>query len=165
MRDRPEEIIAFIQAEAEAAAFNMAAEVAATGHRAMTATYSLGFSLEQEKRGSYTKCNITISKEVESPIVSEASIMRLMDKRSLWNYQNTIAPDGIMILNPSMIDKEPDIPCGKVFHVPFNEIAQQLGNPKTANLAAMDSTAKFPQEIPYEIVPKLAENSFARNPG
>ena len=91
----------------------------------------------QEKRGGRTMCNIVISDGTESPIISEANIMLIFDEKSLGDYQNLMDPNGTLILNSSMIDMEPACPCASLRKVPFNEIAQELGNPKTANVVEL----------------------------
>lgn len=118
----------------------------------------------QEKRGGRTMCNIVISDGVESPIISEANIMLIFDERSLGDYQSLMDPKGTLILNSSMIDMEPTCACASLRKVPFNEIAQELGNPKTANVVALGYIAKLLPEIPYDLIAGEVEKSFAAKP-
>jgi 2-oxoglutarate ferredoxin oxidoreductase subunit gamma len=118
----------------------------------------------QEKRGGRTMCNIVISDGMESPIISEANIMLIMDERSLGDYQDIIAPDGTMIINSSMIDTEPTSNYGSLKKIPFNEIAQELGNPKTANVVAMGYIAKLLPMIPYDTISAEVAKSFSAKP-
>ena len=118
----------------------------------------------QEKRGGRTMCNIVISDGMESPIISAADIMLIFDERSLGDYQNMMAEDGTLILNSSMIEMEPTCKCANVQKVPFYDIAQELGNPKTANVVAMGYIAKMLPMIPYEIIAAEVEKSFAKKP-
>ena len=118
----------------------------------------------QEKRGGRTMCNIVISETVESPIISEANIMLIMDERSLQDYQELMDPKGTLILNSSMIDIEPSCVCASVRKVPFYDLAQELGNSKTANVVALGYIAKFLPEIPYALIAAEVENSFAKKP-
>ena len=118
----------------------------------------------QEKRGGRTMCNIVISDGMESPIISAADIMLIFDERSLGDYQGMMAENGTLILNSSMIDLEPTCKCGNVQKVPFYDIAQELGNSKTANVVAMGYIAKMLPMIPYEIIEAEVEKSFAKKP-
>ena len=118
----------------------------------------------QEKRGGRTMCNIVISDGVESPIISEANIMLIFDERSLKDYQHLVAEDGILILNSSMIDVEPACECAAIQKIPFYTMAQELGNPKTANVVALGYVAKLLPMIPYEIIAAEVEKSFAAKP-
>ena len=118
----------------------------------------------QEKRGGRTMCNIVISDGVESPIISAADIMLIFDERSLGDYQNIMAEDGILILNSSMIDLEPTCKCGSIKKIPFYDVAQELGNSKTANVVALGYIAKLLPMIPYETIAAEVEKSFAKKP-
>lgn len=118
----------------------------------------------QEKRGGRTMCNIVISDGVESPIISEANIMLLFDERSLHDYQHLMAPDGTLILNSSMIEVEPTVSCGSVRKVPFYDVAQQLGNPKTANVVAMGYISNLLPMVPFETISAEVERSFEKKP-
>lgn len=118
----------------------------------------------QEKRGGRTMCNIVISDSVESPIISAADIMMIMDERSLSDYQELMAEDGTLILNSSMIDVESTCKCGSIKKVPFYDIAQELGNPKTANVVALGYIAKLLPMIPYDTIAAEVEKSFAAKP-
>lgn len=118
----------------------------------------------QEKRGGRTMCNITISHDIESPIISEANIMMLFDERSVTEYQNMMDPNGILIYNSSMIDTAPSCICGSLRSVPFYDIAQNLGNSKTANVVALGYLAKLLPEIPYDLIEDEVKKSFERKP-
>lgn len=118
----------------------------------------------QEKRGGRTMCNIVISDSVESPIISQADLMLIFDERSLGDYQSLMNPAGVLVLNSSMIDLEPACRCARVCKVPFLDIAQELGNPKTANVVALGYLARFLPEIPYDTIAAEVERSFAAKP-
>lgn len=118
----------------------------------------------QEKRGGRTMCNIVISDSVESPIISAADIMLIFDEKSLGDYQHLMAEDGTLILNRSMIEVEPICKCGSLKKIPFYDLAQELGNPKTANVVALGYIAKLLPMIPYEIIAAEVEKSFAAKP-
>lgn len=118
----------------------------------------------QEKRGGRTMCNIVISDGVESPIISEANVMMIMDERSLGDFQDLMAPDGTLILNSSMIEKEPTCKCKSVKKVPFYDIAQKLGNTKAANIVSLGYIAKLLPMIPYDTIAAEVEKSFAKKP-
>ncbi len=118
----------------------------------------------QEKRGGRTMCNIVISDGVESPIISEANIMLIFDERSLKDYQALMDPNGTLIINSDMVKIEPEVSCKDVRKVPFNEIAVEVGNSKTANVVAMGYIAKLLPEVPFEIIKEKVADSFAKKP-
>ena len=118
----------------------------------------------QEKRGGRTMCNIVISDGIESPIISEADIMLIFDERSLRDYQSLMSPEGELVINSSMVDLEPDCECKTVKKLPFNDIALEVGNAKTANVVAMGYIAKLLPEVPFELIKAEVEKSFAKKP-
>lgn len=140
------------------------------GETLCDATIKAGFNVTfvpfygQEKRGGRTMCNIVISDGMESPIISAADIMLIFDERSLGDYQDMVSENGILILNSSMIDIESACKCASIQKVPFYDIAQELGNSKTANVVAMGYIAKMLPMIPYEIIAAEVEKSFAKKP-
>jgi len=133
---------------------------------AITAGFNVTFVpfYGQEKRGGRTMCNIVISDGMESPIISEANLMLIMDERSLSDYQAMMDPEGVMIINSSMVDQEPTCPCKEVKKVPLNDMAQELGNTKTANVVALGVLAKFLPMVPYDAIAAQVEKSFAKKP-
>lgn len=130
---------------------------------AIKAGYKVTFSpfYGQEKRGGRTMCNIVISDEMESPIISEAKVMLIMDERSLAEYEGLMAEDGTLIINSSMIDTEPTAKCARIDKVPFYDIAQELGNTKTANMVALGYVMKCLPEISYDSVVEEVKKAFA----
>lgn len=118
----------------------------------------------QEKRGGRTMCNIVISDGIESPIISEADIMLIFDERSLGDYQSLMNPDGELVINSSMVSIEPEVSCRKITKIPFNDVALNVGNAKTANVVAMGYIAKLLPEVPFELIQTEVEKSFAKKP-
>ena len=118
----------------------------------------------QEKRGGRTMCNIVISDGVESPIISEADIMLIFDERSLTDYQALMSAGGTMILNGDLVELEPKTDCKDIRKIPFSRLAQEVGNPKTANVIALGYVAKLLPMIPYDIIAAEVERSFAAKP-
>lgn len=114
----------------------------------------------QEKRGGRTMCEIVISDEVGSPIVSAAEIVMVMDEKSLRDYEERVMPKGLLIINSSMIETEPTRKDINVKKVPFNEIAKEVGNPRTANMVALGSVLRHFNLISVESVTKEVEKTF-----
>ena len=130
---------------------------------AIKAGYLVTFSpfYGQEKRGGRTMCNIVISDEMESPIISEAQVMLIFDERSLTEYEHLLDPAGTLILNSSMIEKEPTAPCAQIDKVPFYDLAQKIGNTKTAKMIALGYVLKYLPAIDYGVVEEEVKKTFA----
>jgi len=118
----------------------------------------------QEKRGGRTMCNIVISDGIESPILSEADIMLIFDDRSLGDYQALMSKKGTMIINSDLVTVKPTCDCDNIVFIPFNTMAQEVGNAKTANVVAMGYIAKLIPEVPLDIISDQVAASFAAKP-
>ncbi|EGO62609.1 2-oxoacid:acceptor oxidoreductase family protein [Acetonema longum] len=130
---------------------------------AVAAGYQVTFApfYGQEKRGGRTMCHVVISDAMESPIISEAELMLIMDERSLQDFQSLMAPQGALLLNSSMIEREPACQCREIKKVPFYDIAVELGNAKVANMVALGALLKYLPFIPYDKVVAAVQQAFA----
>ena len=91
-----------------------------------------------EMRGGTANCSVVISDQpVGSPIVSEPDGIIAMNRPSLEKFKLAVKPGGVIVYNSSMIEAVPEIPGLKTFPVPTNEIANELGNDKVANMVAL----------------------------
>jgi 2-oxoglutarate ferredoxin oxidoreductase subunit gamma len=92
-----------------------------------------------EMRGGTANCTVVISsKPIGSPVVGRPLSAIVMNRPSLLKFQERIKPDGLLILNSSLIDPgevtRKDIRC---VNVPVNTIAAENGNAKLANMVAL----------------------------
>lgn len=91
-----------------------------------------------EMRGGTANCNVIISEdEVGSPIVTEADAVLVMNRPSLDKYEAALKPGGMLFINTSLIDKKATRSDILVYDVPANDIAQQAGNARVANIAML----------------------------
>lgn len=92
-----------------------------------------------EMRGGTANCTVVISsKEIGSPIVQRPHAVISMNLPSLLKYGLRVLPDGLLMVNSSLIDlKEVTRNDVDLLIVPVNDIANQNGNPKLANMIAL----------------------------
>jgi len=104
----------------------------------------------QEKRGGRTSCQIVISDSVDSPVISEADIVLIMDEKSLEDFKDRVKKGAYLIINSSMIDTELTRDDINVIKVPINDIASEIGNTKSANIAALGAALKYIDSVSLE---------------
>ena len=104
-----------------------------------TGYQSLWFpSYGPETRGGTANCAITISKEViYSPVFAKATCVIALNKPSLLKFQDKVQAGGVLLYNSSLIQEEVTHPNARVYAIPMQEIATQLGNPKVANMVML----------------------------
>jgi len=91
-----------------------------------------------EMRGGTANCNVIISTEaVGSPVVTESTSVIVMNRPSLDKFENTIVPGGKLFINSSLIDRKATRDDIEVYYIPANEIANELGNSRVANMVML----------------------------
>lgn len=91
-----------------------------------------------EMRGGTANCNVIISTEaVGSPVVTESTSVIVMNRPSLDKFENTIVPGGKLFINSSLIDRKATREDIEVYYIPANEIANELGNSRVANMVML----------------------------
>jgi 2-oxoglutarate ferredoxin oxidoreductase subunit gamma len=134
---------------------------------AVQAGYQVTFApfYGQEKRGGRTMCNVVIADSMESPIISEAELMLVMDEKSFHDFEGQMAKDGLLLINSSMIDSAPTRSDYRVAKIPFYDIAtNKIGNSKTANMVALGTLIRQLPFLSLEQVEKEVEKAFAAKP-
>ena len=103
---------------------------------------TLAPSYGQEKRGGRASCQVVISEEIGSPVISAADTILVMDEKSFDDYESHVKAGGTFIINTSMIDKKCARTDINVIEIPFTEIATELGSAKSANMVAFGAVVK-----------------------
>lgn len=89
-----------------------------------------------EVRGGTAYCMVTISDgPINSPYIDRADTLIVMNAPSMRKFKNRITPAGLLILNASMVKQKK---TGASFlQYPFTDIANKMGNVRTANMVAL----------------------------
>lgn len=88
-----------------------------------------------EMRGGTANCNVIISsEEVGSPIVSRATALIVMNQPSLEKFEDILIPNGIVILDNSLVPVMPKRTDLKVFALPATTHAYEMGNATFAGI-------------------------------
>ncbi len=88
-----------------------------------------------EVRGGTANCTVCISdEEIASPVASAPDFAVVLNKPSMVKYSGIIKKNGVLIMNSSLIDSEPERDDIRIIKVPANDIAIELGNEKTLNM-------------------------------
>jgi 2-oxoglutarate ferredoxin oxidoreductase subunit gamma len=91
-----------------------------------------------EVRGGTANCTVAISDdEIASPVASSPEFIIAMNQPSAVKFQHHIQSGGLFFLNSSLIEAEIVRGDIEVVNVPANRIADELGNPKAANMVML----------------------------
>lgn len=91
-----------------------------------------------EMRGGTANCTVVIAdEEIGSPVVKNPDAVLAMNLPSLYKYEPQIKPGGVLVINASMVDRLARRTDITAVSIPCNEIAEQIGNPRLANMVAI----------------------------
>ena len=115
-----------------------------------------------EMRGGTANCTVVISsKEIGSPIVQRPHAVISMNLPSLLKYGLRVLPNGLLMVNSSLIDpKEVSRNDVDLLTIPVNDIANQNGNPKLANMIALGAFIEKTKWVTFSSVFESFEKVF-----
>ena len=113
-----------------------------------------------EMRGGTANCTVVLSQEeIGSPIIHRPKSLIAMNRPSLDKFQERVEDGGVHIINSSLIDMElADTDRLKCYGVPCNDIANDLGNTRMANMVAIGAFVQATQIISIQAVIDSLEN-------
>ena len=129
-------------------------------HGAMSAGYHVTFlpAYGAEVRGRTANCTVAVSdEEIASPIASEPDHVVVLNTPSLYTFQNRVAPGGVLFLNSSIISVDSSRHDVEIIKIPSSDIAEKMGNPRTANTVMMGAFLKKTGLVPPDIYLKSLE--------
>ncbi|MFC2060461.1 2-oxoacid:acceptor oxidoreductase family protein [Chloroflexota bacterium] len=96
-----------------------------------------------EVRGGTANCTVAISdEEIASPVASSPDFVVVMNEPSLVRFQNQVQSGGVLFVNSSLSNTEISRGDIEVVKIPASEIAEKMGNPKSANLVILGALVK-----------------------
>lgn len=91
-----------------------------------------------EMRGGTANCTVVIStEEIGAPVVRNPEIAIVMNLPSLDKYENLVKPNGLLVINSSMVNREPKRRDIHVLSIPGNEIAEKIGDKRMLNMVML----------------------------
>ncbi len=105
--------------------------------RGLEVTYMPSYGAEV--RGGTSNCMVIIAeKKIACPVVAKPDSLIVLNKASLNKFGPRLKNGGLLIMNSSLIDTEPNLDDSiEIIPVPADELAVELGSPKSANMVAL----------------------------
>ena len=90
-----------------------------------------------EMRGGTANCTVVIAdEEIGSPLVQNPPAVIIMNLPSLDKYEPIVKPGGVLVVNSSMVDRDVSRSDITWVSIPCNEIAEEAGDRRMANVVA-----------------------------
>lgn len=118
-------------------------------------------SYGSEMRGGTANCNVKISDEkIASPFVKKIDILVVMNMPSLVKFEKNVVPGGVVITNKTLIDQYDFRKDIQIYEVDATRIADDLDNPKGANIVMLGALAASAALFDPEVIWKGIESFF-----
>lgn len=119
-----------------------------------------------EMRGGTANCSVIIGDEpVGTPIVTDPSVVVAMNLPSLDKFESALPAGGTLLINSSLIDRKPHRTDVKTYFIPCNDIAQELGNLKVANMVMVGAIIAVSGVVDIDsVISVLAKKIFKNKP-
>lgn len=115
-----------------------------------------------EMRGGTANCSVIISDEpVGAPTVTEATTAIVMNRPSLDKFEKDVLPGGHLFINSSLIDRKSTREDINVYYIPANEIADDLGTGKIANMVMLGAFIKVTNAAKEETIMEYIAEVFS----
>jgi 2-oxoglutarate ferredoxin oxidoreductase subunit gamma len=119
-----------------------------------------------EMRGGTANCSVIISDEpIGAPIVTEPTTVVAMNLPSLDKFEAQLKKGGTLIINSSLIERGAKRSDVSTYQIPSNDIANELGNAKVANMVVLGAIIAATGAVSQESVLKAFAKMFAKKPG
>ena len=91
-----------------------------------------------EMRGGTASCSVVISdRPIGSPIVDRADYVVALNPPSMARFEAVVAPHGLLVVNTSLIEAEPQRTDIEVLAMPCTGIAADLGDVRLVSIVAL----------------------------
>lgn len=118
-----------------------------------------------EMRGGTANCSVIIAdKPIASPIVSNPTLLVAMNGPSLDKFADKVTPGGVILVNSSLIAQKVERKNVRVYYVPANEMALDLGTAKAANIIMLGAINRACEILKHEFIRKGIEYGFKTKP-
>lgn len=106
-----------------------------------------------EMRGGTANVTVIISdEEIGAPVVRQPQVAVVFNTPSMEKYEPLVRPGGALIYNSSLVDSPRHRADISYYPVPANDLAQDVGNPTTANMVAVGALIAASQIVPLAAV-------------
>lgn len=115
-----------------------------------------------EMRGGTANVIVRIaSTPIGSPLVDHPHALLVMNLPSLEKFAPMVESGGVIVVNQSLVDRDPGRSDCVVLKVPAREIAQSIGEPRAANFVMLGAYVSAANAVPPEAVEHAIEEEFS----
>ncbi len=112
-----------------------------------------------EMRGGTANCTVIISdQEIGSPLVRNPKAVIALNLPSLDKYEPVIVPDGVLVVNTSLISRDIERTDIDTVYLPANEIAESIGDKRLTNMVALGAMLARLPVLPVDAIERALKD-------
>ncbi len=116
-----------------------------------------------EMRGGTANCTVIVSdKLIGAPVAQKIDVLVAMNNPSVTKFEKDIKTNGYMFINSSIVDAEPTRNDVEIIKVPFNDLAEEIGNIRVANIILFGAIVQKTKVIPLDVDKKTIEHKLGK---
>jgi len=116
-----------------------------------------------EVRGGTANCHVVVSDEpIASPTVDVATTIIVMNQPSYEKFRGRLEPDGVALVNSSLVALAEPLPAGRVIEIPATQRASDLGDVRVANMVMLGAYNTVRQFVPMEKLVEHMKDAFGQ---
>jgi 2-oxoglutarate ferredoxin oxidoreductase subunit gamma len=116
-----------------------------------------------EMRGGTAHCTVILSDDdIGSPIIREPTVCIVMNPPSMDKYEPLVKPDGLLVVNSTLVRSRSGRSDIEVVYVPANELAAELGNVKMANVVLLGAMLGRRPILPIESIKRTLDEHIPK---
>lgn len=111
-----------------------------------------------EMRGGTAHCTVIVSeKAIGSPLVRNPDVVLALNLPSVDKYEYLVPDDGVLVANSSLFNRDIERKNIQALLIPANEIAEDLGMTRLANMIMLGAMLAMKPILPLEAVKTALE--------
>lgn len=112
-----------------------------------------------EMRGGTANCTVVISdQEIGSPLVRNPKAVIALNLPSLDKYEPVIVPDGVLVVNTSLISRDIERTDIDTVYLPANKIAESIGDKRLTNMVALGALLARLPVLPVDAIERALKD-------
>jgi 2-oxoglutarate ferredoxin oxidoreductase subunit gamma len=116
-----------------------------------------------EMRGGTANCSVVVSsEEVASPVVSTPDSLIVMNEPSLARFEPALKPNGLLLINSSLISSKSKRTDINPVMIAANKIAEEIGSVKIANMVMIGALLNHTKAVSLESVIRTLPKVYPR---
>lgn len=104
-----------------------------------------------EVRGGRANCHVILASEpILCPVIARPDALLMMNQIAWDYYAPCLRPDGLAVMNTSMIAATPADPSHRIVRVPASDIANDLGDVRATNMVMLGAYNRVRGLLPLD---------------